>query len=122
MISTIPHILAAVILVVVAQTLTKLGMQSFETIDMSKGLIAFYLKLFLNPYIIIGTLLYGSSVFFWLYVISKVELSFAYPFLALTYVLVILSAWLVLGETIPIMRWIGLFVICVGVILVAKSY
>lgn len=122
MISTLPQIMAAVILVVVGQTLAKLGMQSLGNIDTSRGLAAFYLKVFLNPYIITGTVLYGSAVFFWLYVLSKAELSFAYPFLALTYVLVILAAWLILGESIPILRWVGLLVICIGVFLVAKSY
>ena len=122
MTSTLPQIMAAVILVVVGQTLAKLGMQSLGNIDTSRGLAAFYLKVFLNPYIIMGTLLYGSAVFFWLYVLSKAELSFAYPFLALTYVLVILAAWLILGESIPVLRWIGLFVICIGVFIVAKSY
>ena len=122
MTSAMPQIFAAVILVVAGQTLAKLGMKTIGNIDTSGGLVEFYLKAFLNPYIFMGTLLYGSAVFFWLYVLSKVELSYAYPFLALTYILVILAAWLVLGESIPILRWIGLFVICIGVFLVAKSY
>jgi drug/metabolite transporter (DMT)-like permease len=55
-------------------------------------------------------------------VLSRVNLSFAYPMIALTYVLVPLAAWLFLNEpAIPPIRWVGMCVIIVGVVLVAQS-
>ena len=68
-----------------------------------------------------GALTYTSSVFFWLYALSRVDLSYAYPFLASSYVLVVTAAWWVLGESVPLERWVGLLVIVGGVVLVGKS-
>jgi multidrug transporter EmrE-like cation transporter len=50
-----------------------------------------------------------------------VPLSLAYPVLAGTYVLTPILSWLVLGETIPSMRWIGLATICAGVLIVSRT-
>jgi drug/metabolite transporter (DMT)-like permease len=61
------------------------------------------------------------SLLIWFYVLTKVDLSIAYPFLALSYVLVLLFSWLILGESISALRIVGVSVISCGVILVAKS-
>jgi drug/metabolite transporter (DMT)-like permease len=119
--SSVPFILIAVLLAVIGQLLVKKGLNLLGPIDFSAGLIFSYLRIFTSPLVIVGTLSYTSSIFFWLYALAKVNLSFAYPFLALSYVLVILASWLVLGEHIPLLRWVGVFVICLGVLLVAKS-
>jgi drug/metabolite transporter (DMT)-like permease len=120
--STVPLILASVLLVVLGQTLVKLGINSVSGLDISNGLASFYLRILLRPYVLGGAFLYGFATLLWLYVLSKVDLSYAYPFLALTYVLVIISAWLFLGEPIPVLRWIGLSVICIGVLIIARTY
>jgi drug/metabolite transporter (DMT)-like permease len=44
-----------------------------------------------------------------------------YPFLALNMVLVALVSAFFLGETIPMLRWAGILVICAGILLVARS-
>jgi drug/metabolite transporter (DMT)-like permease len=77
--------------------------------------------MFLSPYVLVGTFIYFLGVFFWLYALVKVDLSFAYPFSALSYGLVLLLSWLFLGENIPSLRLIGVLVICLGVIIVSKS-
>jgi len=120
-ISIISFILIAVTIGVVGQVSIKKGLNSLEDIDFSSRIIATYLKILLSPYVILGCLTYFISIFFWLYVLSRVDLSFAYPFLALSYVLVILTSWMFLGEAIPFIRVVGVVVICFGVFLVAKS-
>lgn len=55
----------------------------------------------------------------WIVVLSKFELSYAYPMLSLGYVFVALGAWLFLGETISPIQWLGIFTIMVGVMMVA---
>jgi drug/metabolite transporter (DMT)-like permease len=116
-----PQILATVILVVVGQLLAKMGMNSISFNGQIESLTCFYLRALFSPLIVSGVIIYGFAVFSWLYVLSKVDLSFAYPFLSLTYVLVILSSWLLLGETIPTLRWAGVFFICVGILLISRS-
>jgi drug/metabolite transporter (DMT)-like permease len=57
----------------------------------------------------------------WIAVLARLELSLAYPFLALNFVLVALSSRLILGESVPALRWAGILVICLGILLVARS-
>ncbi|MBI2939301.1 MAG: multidrug resistance protein [Chloroflexi bacterium] len=63
---------------------------------------------------------FGGSLF-WLATISRADLSWAYPMLALGYVLVVVASWAILNETIPPLRAMGLLVICVGVVMVSRS-
>ena len=58
---------------------------------------------------------------FWLAATSRVELSWAYPLLAMGYILMLLFSGIVLGEHISLLRWIGTIIIVLGVILVSRS-
>jgi drug/metabolite transporter (DMT)-like permease len=68
-----------------------------------------------------GLLLFGLSAMVWLAVLSRTSLSFAYPFASLTYVLILLADRFVLNETVPGPRWVGVFFIMVGIVLVAQT-
>jgi drug/metabolite transporter (DMT)-like permease len=68
-----------------------------------------------------GLFLFGLSAIVWLAVLSRTSLSFAYPFASLTYVLILLADKFVLNETIPGLRWAGVFCIMVGIVLVAQT-
>ena len=74
-----------------------------------------------NPLIIGGLACYGFSTVLWLVVLSRVELSLAYPMLGLGYVFVLLTSWLVFGESVSAIRWAGTIMIVAGVVLVARS-
>ena len=56
-----------------------------------------------------------------LYVLSKVELSFAYPFLSLAYVAVAVFAYFLFREDLNAWRIAGIAFICVGTVLIAQS-
>jgi len=58
---------------------------------------------------------------FWLAAISRADLSWAYPMLAMGYILALLFSAIILGEHVSLLRWIGALVIVVGVILVSRS-
>lgn len=68
-----------------------------------------------------GLFLFGLSAMVWLAVLSRASLSFAYPFASLSYVLILLADKFVLHETIPGLRWAGVFCIMVGIVLVAQT-
>ena len=68
-----------------------------------------------------GLFLFGLSAMVWLAVLSRTSLSFAYPFASLTYVLILLADRFVLNETVPGLRWVGVFFIMVGIVLVAQT-
>ncbi|MDR2596487.1 MAG: UbiA prenyltransferase family protein [Treponema sp.] len=59
--------------------------------------------------------------FIWMMVLSRVEVSFAYAFSSLGYVLVIVMSIFILKENISIIRIIGVGIVCFGIILVSKS-
>ncbi len=76
---------------------------------------------FLNPYIVAGFFMYGLGAVLWLWVLAKMELSAAYPFVGLSFLLTMFLGMAVLGETLTAMRVAGtLFIIC-GCAMVAKS-
>jgi drug/metabolite transporter (DMT)-like permease len=75
----------------------------------------------MNPYVLAGVASYGFSTIFWLVLLSRVELSYAYPALSMGYVLITLVSALLLGEQVSAMRWAGVFVIVAGVILVTRG-
>ena len=78
-------------------------------------------KAFLNPYVLGGVGAYGFSSIFWLILLSRVQLSYAYPALSLGYVAVTIVSALLLNETVSPLRWLSVAVICVGVILLSRS-
>jgi len=80
------------------------------------------LRSILTPWVFAGFACYGLSSLLYLVAISRLQLSYAYPMVALSYVIVTVLSWKLLGETVPLMRAAGLAVICVGVLIVATSY
>lgn len=117
----IPTIFTPVFLAVISQLFAKKGLNLLGDIDFSPGFFNTYLKLSLSPVVTIGAISYAISIFFWIYSMTKVDLSFVLPFLSLSYILIILLSWLVLGKNIPFLRRIGVLMICFGLFLISKS-
>ena len=67
-----------------------------------------------------GLACYALSMISWMFALTKYELSFAYPFLGITYVLVYLGAvyWGQIGEQLSWQRTTGIVLILIGVVLV----
>ena len=74
-----------------------------------------------QPLVLLGLMLYGCGALAWIAVLRRMDLSYAYPFLALNFVLITLVSRFFLGETVPLMRWAGIGIICVGILVVARS-
>jgi drug/metabolite transporter (DMT)-like permease len=64
---------------------------------------------------------YGLSVVVWVVGLSRVPVSQAYPLLSLGYVINLGLAWWLFGEVPNAQRVLGVGVIVVGVVLVARS-
>jgi len=115
-------ILLSVLLAVFGQFFLKKGMMDIGEIPFNLSTPIFLIgKIFTSFKLFLGFLLFGLSSIVWLVVLSKVELSFAYPMVSTGYILTILISWKFLGETISPARWIAVVVICAGVALLAKS-
>lgn len=115
-------LLVTVLFNVSGQLLMKRGMTMVGPITGDLSLLIGSLgKAFLNPYVLAGVGAYAASSIFWLILLSRVDLSYAYPALSLGYVLITLVSVLFLGEHVSALRWAGVIVICVGVILISRS-
>lgn len=65
--------------------------------------------------IVTSTLFLGAGLLFWMLVLSSVELSVAYPLLSVNYVIILLGARYLFGESIPTRRWVGVVFILAGI-------
>ncbi|MCL2760227.1 MAG: DMT family transporter [Desulfuromonadales bacterium] len=74
-----------------------------------------------NPKLIIGTAMLAMFFFLWLAVLSWEDLSVALPLQALNYIVVAFLAKFFLGEVVSPMRWGGIILVCIGVMLITKS-
>jgi drug/metabolite transporter (DMT)-like permease len=79
------------------------------------------LKLLAVPSLWYALTAYGVSVIVWIVGLSRVPVSQAYPLLSLGYVLNIGLAWWLFSEVPNAQRVLGVAVIIVGVVLVARS-
>jgi len=115
-------ILISVFLAVVGQLLLKMGMLRVGKFSFNiSTLVHQYIKILLNPFVIAGLFGFFISMLIWLYVLSRMELSFAYPFVALNYVLILFGSYFLLKETITPMKVIGVAVIVIGVYLISRG-
>jgi multidrug transporter EmrE-like cation transporter len=70
---------------------------------------------------IAGIACYVVSVFVWIFGLSRVPVSVAYPMLSLGYVVNAVAAHYLLHEAVTVQRWLGIGFIIIGVWLVARS-
>ncbi|MFC5991073.1 transporter [Limoniibacter endophyticus] len=105
-----------------AQLMLKQGMISLGAISFAGANPIFkLLSIIFNPWVFAGLVTFVISMASHLFVLSKVELSFAYPFLSLAYVAVAVFAYFVFREDLNAWRIGGIAFICIGTILIAQG-
>jgi len=114
-------ILLSTIFGVAGQTALKMGVDKPGMAESATGILSVISLIFKSPLVLLGLAFYALGALAWIAVLSRLDLSVAYPFLALNFVLVTLSGRFLLGETVPPLRWLGILVIIAGILLVAKS-
>ena len=92
-------------------------------VTLKTSVIGELLRLVFQPVVFSGLILYVISTILWLLALSKTTLNFAYPFTALTFILVMLSSRVIFLESIPTLRYFGIVLIILGILLssVAKG-
>ena len=99
----------------------KIGVSQPGASEAAGGFVPLLTMIVQSPMVLLGLVLYGVGALAWIAVLARVDLSVAYPFLAMNFVLITISSYFLLGETVPAMRWFGVLVICSGILLVARS-
>ncbi|MGI0141725.1 MAG: EamA family transporter [Candidatus Micrarchaeales archaeon] len=72
-------------------------------------------------YILLGFFVYAISTVLYFYILGRTHLSWAYSFGGLSYIFTAILALGILGESIPLLRWIGVLIIALGVALIGAS-
>lgn len=120
--TAIVYILISVLAGAIGQVLLKKGMGSMGPLTLTLNQLGGTLwRIGTNPYVIIGLAIYMGGTVFWLTALSRVDLSYAYPFASLSYVVMLAASWLLFSENITSLRLLGTVVVCAGVFLISRS-
>jgi len=122
----LPFILFTVFTNAAAQLMLKQGMLTLGPLATDGpttviSVVTMLFKIIFHPWVFFGLATFVISMASHLYVLSKVELSFAYPFLSLAYVAVAVAAWMLFSEDLNAWRIAGIGFICIGTVLIAQG-
>ncbi|MCA0456653.1 MAG: multidrug resistance protein [Chloroflexi bacterium] len=121
-IQSIGMVLASVAFGAVGQLILKAGMNSIvETYGKLQLTPETLIHMATNPLLIVGIGIFGVSTLLWLFALAKADLSFAYPFLSLTYLAVLIGGAFLFGDQVTWQRVLGFITIIAGVFIVARS-
>lgn len=113
-------ILSSVVLGVAGQLMLKSGVSAAGLLSLGRGsLLSLVWRIASRPIIWAGLATYGVGTLFWLAALSQVELGYAYPFISLSYVLILVASWALFREEVSPLKVIGIVAICAGVYSVA---
>ena len=119
---SIALILFTVVTNAAAQIMLKKGMLSLGPLNLSLGnAISTVFSVVFSPWVFAGLSLFVVSMASHLVVLSRVQLSFAYPFLSLAYVIVAAYAFYIFGEDVGLARIAGIALICAGTVFISMS-
>ena len=112
-------ILIGILFASLGQVFWKIGMNAIGSINTFT--YSDIVPIFSNLYIILGLLMYGLGTIFWLIALSQKDLSYVYPFIALTFIIVLLLSKFLLHENVGIYRIAGTLIIVAGLIIVVNT-
>ena len=114
-------LLIAISLGAFGQIALKHGMKQFGSLGLpGVDLVSKVIRSIFTPYVLLGLALYAVSSCFWLVVLSSWNLSYAYPMIAISYVLVVLLSRVFFREHVMPLQWLGIAFMCTGLVLVAR--
>jgi multidrug transporter EmrE-like cation transporter len=118
----LPIILLGVLLNAAAQLCLKEGMRRIGHFDFVwSNVLPIGIQVAGNIFILAGLFLYVVSVAVWILVLSRVEVSFAYPLLSVGYIVNAVAGYYLFQENLSLPRVTGILIIIVGVFFVTRS-
>jgi len=121
-VNQLPLILFGVLLNAAAQLFLKEGMRRIGHFEFVwANIVPIGLQAATNLFILGGLTCYVVSVVVWLLVLSRVEVSFAYPLLSVGYIVNAVAGYSLCQENLSGTRITGIVIICLGVYFVTRS-
>ncbi|MCL5986643.1 MAG: EamA family transporter [Actinobacteria bacterium] len=123
LVKSILLIILSILIAIGGQVLLKIGMNQISSAEILSlnGARDFFLAILRSPLVMTGLFLYGLSAIVWLIILSRVDLSFAYPMIGISYIFMIFISRFLLKEHVSPLRWIGAVVISIGVVIITRS-
>jgi drug/metabolite transporter (DMT)-like permease len=119
---SLSFILFTVLTNAAAQIMLKRGMLQIGALGSLQGnIVENVFAIVFQPWVFLGLCTFVISMASHLFVLSRVQLSFAFPFLSLAYVVVATYAFFVFGEDVGPMRIAGIALICAGTLFISMS-
>ena len=119
---TFSFLMAGVLLNAAAQLALKAGTNRIGEFAFSlDNVVPIGLRVASSPYILLGLACYVVSVVVWILGLSRVPVSVAYPMLSVGYIVNAIAAWMLFGESLTAQKLVGIGMIIIGVVLVARS-
>jgi len=120
--SVLGYIGGTVFFTVTGQLLVKWGMLAVGPMPQERDqLLGFIWRAFANWGVFTGLACAGIAALFWILAMSKSDISFAYPFMGLAIVLVLALSPLLFQENVPLTRWLGVLVVCLGIWIASRA-
>jgi drug/metabolite transporter (DMT)-like permease len=113
-------IFASVGLSAVAQMFLKMGVTAVRAAE-AGGVTSTLLAYAGSPFVVLGLGLYGIGAILWLFVLARLPLTAAYPFVGLGFIATMAIGVLALNEAVTPGRIAGTLLIAAGCVLVARS-
>lgn len=122
MIKIISIAFTSILMSVLAQFCLKAGMSSVKekALSCQADFLCQAKLMVFEKYLILGFMLYGLGAIVWLFVLSKWDVTKAYPMVGMGFILTLIVGYWA-GETISIMRILGVSMIAIGVFIVSKT-
>ena len=104
----------------ISQLLLKSAINSFDLhINTARKVIKLMLRLVTTPRVLAGFVFSALSLLIWLFVLTKSDLNFAFSMDSMRYILIAIASVFVLKEKISVIRWLGIFAVVCGILIVA---
>jgi drug/metabolite transporter (DMT)-like permease len=112
------YIFGTILFTIVGQLLIKWQMAKVGQLPDPLGeKLLFVLACFINPFIVLGFLSALVASLCWMAAMTKFDLSYAYPFMSLSFLLVMIFSSIMFHEPITLQKVVGMFLVILGIII-----
>lgn len=113
-------IFCSVCLSALAQFSFKLGVNRVHVLA-DASIVDRAFQFFFSPFVMLGISLYGVGTVLWLFALKQLDLSLAYPFVGISFIMVFILGVAFLDEPFSINKLMGTFIIIIGLLVMART-